>query len=174
MAIASDSTIDQLMRDAEAYEPPDVLPAGDDAAAAVLYKLTNTWALHLAYGAIAIDTAYALCKSAAMALQVHTQGRRSWKATKPFLEWMVETTAARFEAHLEVVYGQATRALKTAATAAIGQGHGERGVKAAIAAAAESYDVDLPFEILHEAYSAAVAQARSNARWMSQREHPQA
>lgn len=165
-------TLAEIIADAEAYQPPAVLPPGD-AGTAAIYRLADTWALQLAQGQIDIDDAYVLAKIAAQTVEVHTQGRRRWKDTKPFLEWLIETQSSRFLAHLEIQYGLAERRLRTVAQSAVGRGLSERGVKAEIAAAAEEFDVILPIEILHEAYHAAVAQARSNARWMSTRGSPQ-
>lgn len=173
MAAARQQTsILDTIEQARAFVPPATLPPGDDAAAAVIYSLADTWALHLASGEIDIDTVYALAKAAAMHLQVHTQGRRRWKDTKPFLEWLVETTAARMEALFEVEDDRALRQLRTVALTSVNQGHTSGAVRGAIISAAQGMRFLPPEPLLHEAYAWAVAEARRNARWMTQREAP--
>lgn len=162
-------SVAEVIARAETYEPPATLPPGDDAAAEVLYRLCDVWALQLATGEITVDGAYALAKGAAQSLEVHTRGRRRWKATKPFMEWLVEASAARMAAHFAVMDDAALRDLKRVGLTALSQGGGEAQVRSAIALAASGMAAAPPVEILHAAYHDAVAEARRNARWMMQR-----
>lgn len=169
---AAPKSIETLIEQARAYQPPAFLPPGDDAAGAATMALANVWALQLACGEVDLDTVYVMAKVAAMRLQVHTQGRRRWKDTKPFLEWLVETTAARMDAFFEVEDDRAMRQLRATALAAVNQGHTSDAVRHAIAAQAEGMRFLPPEMLLHEAYAWAVAEARRNARWMMTREAP--
>ncbi len=169
---AAPQSIETLIEQARGYVPPAFLPPGDDAAGAVVFALANAWALHLACGEIDLDTVYVKAKAVAMNLQVHTQGRRRWKDTKPFLEWLVETTAARMTGFFDVEDDRALRALRTVALTAINQGKGADAVRGALIRAAQGMQWPPPEELLHEAYAWAVAEARRNARWMMMREAP--
>lgn len=164
------SSVADLIAFAATYEPPSFLPPGDDAGAAVIFDIAKVWALHLADGDIDLDAVYSLCKWAAMTLQVHTEGRRRWKDTKPFLEWLVETTAGRMADHLEVEDGNSLRQMRQVALVAVSQGRGADAVRMAVIHAASAMPILPPETLLHEAYAWAVAEARRNARWMMQRE----
>ncbi len=173
MAAAQQQTsILQIVERARAYQPPAFLPPDHDAASAATYAMADVWALQLACGEIDLDTVYAMAKVAAMNLQVHTQGRCRWKDTKPFLEWLVETTAARMDAFFEVEDDRAMRQLRATALAAVNQGHTADAVRHAIASQAVGMRSLPPETLLHEAYAWAVAEARRNARWMMTREAP--
>ena len=165
-------SIETLIEQARAYQPPAFLPPDHDAACAATYAMANVWALQLACGEIDLDTVYLLAKVAAISLQVHTHGRHRWKDTKPFLEWLVETTAARMTSFFEVEDDRAIRELRATALAAVNQGHTADAVRHTIAAHAVGMRSLPPETLLHEAYAWAVAEARRNARWMTMREAP--
>ncbi len=169
---AAAQSIEDLIEQARAYQPPAFLPPDHDAACAATYAMANVWALQLACCEIDIDTVYLLAKLAAMNLQVHTHGRRRWKDTKPFLEWLVETTAARMVAFFEVEDEKALHLLRATALGTINQGQTADVVRHALATQAEGMRCLPPETLLHEAYAWAVAEARRNARWMTMRESP--
>lgn len=171
-AAQQQKSILDIVEQARVYQPPAFLPPGDDAACAVTYALADAWALQLACGEIDLDTVYLLAKVAAISLQVHTQGRHRWKDTKPFLEWLVETTAARMTSFFEVEDDRAIRELRATALAAVNQGHTADAVRHTIAAHAVGMRSLPPETLLYEAYAWAVAEARRNARWMTMREAP--
>lgn len=162
--------VEEFIRFASTHEPPQFLPRGDDAASKAVFDLARMWAYDLAIGAIDIDTAYALAKAAAMNLQVHTEGRRRWKATKPFLEWIIETGAARIGAYFEVQDDKALHQLRQVALVAVNRGQTAAAVRAAVIHAAAAMPFPPPEHLLHEAYAWGVAEARRNARWMMMRE----
>lgn len=159
----------EIIDEAATFVPPEHFPSSLNDCRSLLYRLARIWGTQTALGELTIDEAYHLVRSAAETVQVSTAGAARWQAEMQFCTWIVDQTVHRIGQAVAVSDGKATYALKTAGVAAISAGADDRRLRAAIADAAERFDIAPPVELLNEAYHNAIATARSNARWMATR-----
>lgn len=109
MTLPTLATIGDIIDFADAYEPPDVLPADADEAAAEVYALARCWGVQVGRDDLGIDAAYGYARVAAESLQVHTKGLRGWRSTMRFLTFLIDDTAARTRGYMDVLRARAER-----------------------------------------------------------------
>jgi hypothetical protein len=131
----------------------------------------------VAAGAITVDEAYAWCKIEAQhaaTMSVPPFHEVAWVSRLlPSFFWWVDHANERVQHFLAVADAQAFRRLRDVARPMIIAHHPMSGVRDAMATVAGEIDPQPPVEILHDALHAAVAEVRSNERWMSKRANPQ-